>query len=314
MVQEFGAQSTTDDVLAGIDLTGKRALVTGASAGIGVETVRALVTHGAEVVGAARDVEKGKAALAQVLSGGGATMIALDLGSLASVRACADTLLAAGKKFDLVICNAGVMGCPKGTTQDGFETHFGTNHLGHFVLVNRIASLLNPGARLVSVSSSGQAPDLDLDDLNFEHTEYDAFLAYGRSKTANALFAVEFDRRHKAAGIRAAAVNPGVIKTELARYIGPEASRQLVIALDTIQPDGKPAATWKSTAQGAATSLWAAVTAPAEMVGGRICEDCHVGEVSDNPAARSGFHAYAVDPARAQALWAKSEQLVGESF
>src|SRR6478735_5237763 len=150
MAKTFGAKSTTDYVLAGVDLDGKRVLVTGVSAGLGVETARALAAHGAQVVGAARDLAKAQAATAdvraQAAKGGGLELVELDLASLASVRACADALLAAGKPFDLVIANAGVMACPKSYTSDGFETQFGTNHLGHFVLVNRIVPLLKPSS------------------------------------------------------------------------------------------------------------------------------------------------------------------------
>src|ERR1700677_5265235 len=152
----FGATSTTDEVLDGVDLTGKRILVTGVSAGLGVETARTLAAHGAHVVGAARDLKKAEVATKQVRAeaakGGGLELVELDLASLASVRACADGLVSAGKPFDLIIANAGIMACPKSQTSDGFETQFGTNHLGHFVLVNRIASLLRPGSRLVNLS------------------------------------------------------------------------------------------------------------------------------------------------------------------
>src|SRR3984885_9622627 len=227
MARKFGATSTTDEVLDGIDLSGKRILVTGVSAGLGVETARTLAAHGAMVVGAARDLSKAKDATEPVrkdaANGGGLELVELDLASLASVRACADALVAAGKPFDLVIANAGVMACPKGVTADGFETQFGTNHLGHFVLVNRIASLFKPGSRLVNLSSSGHRfADVDLEDPNFERTPYAEFVAYGRSKTANILFAVEFDRRHEAGGIRPTAVHPGGIQTELGRYMTDE--------------------------------------------------------------------------------------------
>src|ERR1700689_2783167 len=215
----FGATSTTDEVLDGVSLSGKRVLVSGVSAGLGVETARALAAHGAEVVGAARDLTKAKAATQQVradaANGGGLELVELDLASLASVRACADALLEDGRKFDVIIANAGVMACPKGQTADGFETQFGTNHLGHFVFVNRIAPLLKSGARLVNLSSAGHRfSDVDLEDPNFERTPYAEFVAYGRSKTANVLFAVEFDRRHKASGVRATAGGPGGIRTE----------------------------------------------------------------------------------------------------
>jgi len=182
MSNAFGATSTSDEVLRGIDLSQKRILVTGVSAGLGVETARALAAHGAQVIGAARDLSKAQAATEQVRAqasrGGSLRLVQLDLASLASVRGCADSLLAEGNPIDVIIANAGVMACPKSTTVDGFETQFGTNHLGHFVLVNRIASLLRPGARLVNLSSAGHRfADVDLDDPNFEHSPYTEFTA-----------------------------------------------------------------------------------------------------------------------------------------
>src|SRR6202041_2178338 len=185
MANVFGATSTTDDVLSGVNLQGKRILVTGVSAGIGVETARSLAAHGAHVVGAARDLTKAEAATAQIRTeaakrGGNFELVELDLADLKSVRACADGLLAKGEPFDVVIANAGVMATPFGHTADGFETQFGTNHLGHFVLVNRIASLIRTGGRVVCVSSVGhQFGDLDLADPNFEHRSYDPIIAYG---------------------------------------------------------------------------------------------------------------------------------------
>ncbi|HVR22570.1 MAG TPA: SDR family NAD(P)-dependent oxidoreductase, partial [Candidatus Polarisedimenticolia bacterium] len=221
----FGTTSTTDEVLSGVNLKGKRILVTGASAGLGVETVRSLAAHGAQVVGAARDLNKAKARTEQVqkeaaANGGSFELVELDLANLKSVRACADALLAKGEPFDVVIANAGVMATPFGHTADGFETQFGTNHLGHFVLVNRVASLIRAGGRLINLSSSGHRyANVDLDDPNFEGTPYEPFVAYGRSKTANILFAVAFDKRHRDRGVRAAAVHPGGILTELGRYV-----------------------------------------------------------------------------------------------
>jgi NAD(P)-dependent dehydrogenase (short-subunit alcohol dehydrogenase family) len=325
MTTEFGATSTTDEVLAGIDLSGKRVLVTGVSAGLGVETARVLAAHGAHVVGAARDLAKAERATGQVhadaVNGGAFELIALDLASLASVRACVDALLAKAASFDLVIANAGVMACPFGRTEDGFETQFGTNHLGHFLLVNRIAGLLKPGARLVNLSSSGHRfSDVDLSDPNFDRTDYEPFIGYGRSKTANILFAVEFDRRHKADGIRATAVHPGGIATELGRhaYAEPDALEKRVAEINAEHAAaGKPAFSLKSVPQGAATSVWAGIVAPADAVGARYCENCHVAEIltGDNFSMVSeGVRAYALDPENARALWAKSEEMVGESF
>jgi NAD(P)-dependent dehydrogenase (short-subunit alcohol dehydrogenase family) len=318
MTKSFGAESTTDEVLAGVDLAGRRVLVTGVSAGLGVETARALVAHGAHVVGAARDLDKARRATEEISAlpqGKNLEFVELDLASLKSVRACADALVKAGKPFDLVIANAGVMACPKGTTSDGFETQFGTNHLGHFVLVNRIAALMKPGARLVNLSSSGHRySDVDLDDPNFEHTDYTEFGAYGRSKTANILFAVEFDRRHRARGVRATAVHPGGIQTELGRYMTAEVLQGLIDSVNKGQPPGAPAFQWKTIPQGAATSVWAGVVAPADVVGGRYCEDCHVAELVEGFDIRAGVRAYALDPEHAKALWAKSEEMVGERF
>jgi NAD(P)-dependent dehydrogenase (short-subunit alcohol dehydrogenase family) len=320
MAGKFGATSTTDEVPEGVDLSGKRILVTGVSAGLGVETARTLAAHGAQVVGAARDLNKAKAATelvrAQAARGGGLELVELDLASLASVRLCADTLISSGQPFDWVIANAGVMACPKGQTADGFETQFGTNHLGHFVLVNRIVSLLQPGSRLVNLSSAGHRfSDVNLDDPNFEHTPYTEFGAYGRSKTANILFAVEFDRRHKANGVRATAVHPGGIQTELGRHLSPEAIKQLIDGINAANSAaGAPAFSWKTIPQGAATSVWSGIVAFADEVGGLYCEDCHVAELAKGDDIRGGVRAYALDPGHARALWAKSEEMVGEHF
>ncbi|SDA15395.1 NAD(P)-dependent dehydrogenase, short-chain alcohol dehydrogenase family [Sphingomonas sp. NFR15] len=323
MVQQFGATSTTDEVLAGVDLSGRRILVTGVSAGLGVETARALAAHGAQVVGAARDLAKAEAATevvrAAAANGGGLELIELDLASLASVRAAADALVAKGEPFDVVIANAGVMAAPFGHTTDGFETQFGTNHLGHFVFINRIASLLRPGGRVVSLASAGHRfANVDLDDPNFTRGDYDPWVAYGRSKTANILFAVEFDRRHRARGVRAAAVHPGGIQTELSRHLEDGAIEAMIAQINAdLAAEGKPPFELKTIPQGAATSVWAAVVGEADEIGGRYCEDCHVAtNVTDGPlsVASEGVRSYALDPDNARALWAKSEEMVGEVF
>ncbi|GLK79436.1 SDR family NAD(P)-dependent oxidoreductase [Methylopila turkensis] len=312
MSETFGARSTTDEVLEGVDLRGKRVLVTGVSAGLGVETARALAARGAHVIGAARDLAKARRATAGVR---GVELIELDLASLASARAAAEALLDDGQILDLVIANAGVMACPKRVTADGFETQFGTNHLGHFVFVNSVAPLMRQGARFVSLASSGhRVADVDLDDPGFERTEYREFVAYGRSKTANILFAVEFDRRFRDRGIRAAAVHPGVIQTELSRHTTQEAIEELIRTYDAPRPDGAVAFEFKTIPQGAATSVWAGVAAKADEIGGRYCEDCRVAEVNDGPGLRQGVRSYALDPERAKALWAKSEEMVGQRF
>jgi len=313
----FGAESTADEVLEGVDLHGKRVLVTGVSAGIGIETARALVAQGAAVVGTARDLAKAQGATQAVrdaaASGGAFELIELDLADLASVRSCADKLLADGRRFDLVIANAGVMATPFGKTKDGFETQFGTNHLGHFVLINRIASLINTGGRVVMLSSSGHGfSDVNLDDPGFESTRYTPFRAYGRAKTANVLFAVEFDRRHKDRGVRATALHPGNIRTELGRHMTPEALEEVLAGQR--KGGAKPRGT-KTIPQGAATSVWAAAVAPIDEIAGKFCDNCAVSEVvaADAPIG-AGVRTYALDPDNAKALWAKSEEMVGERF
>ncbi len=321
----FGATSTTEDVLSGVDLHGKRILVTGASAGLGVETARSLAAHGANVIGAARDLAKAEAATAQIrkdaaANGGSFEVVELDLASLASVRKCADELLQKGQPLDAIIANAGVMATPFSDTVDHFEMQFGTNHLGHFVLVNRIAPLIRRGGRLINLSSAGHRfSNVDLDDPNFERTPYDPFVAYGRSKTANILFAVAFDQRHRKRGVRAAAVHPGVIETELARHVDPSRLDALIKQIsEQALAEGAGPFRWKTIPQGAATSVWAGVVAAADEIGGRYCENCHVGKiVSDGVAiggTSEGVRGYALDPQGAEALWKKSEEMVGEFF
>lgn len=317
MTQAFGAESTTDEVLEGVDLSDERILVTGTSSGLGVETVRALATHGATVIGTARDMAKAQRALAEVspqaAKGDAIDLVELDLASLRSVRRAASELLAQARPFDVIIANAGVMACPEGKTEDGFETQFGTNHLGHFVFVNKLVPLLKPGGRVVTLASGGhQFSDVDLDDPNFTRTEYQPFTAYGRSKTANILFAVALDHRLRGRGIRATAVHPGAIQTELGRHLTPEMIEQMLEHYRVNYPGWTPI--WKSIPQGAATPVWSGFVATSEAVGGRYCEDCHVADVNDDVTTRGGVRSYAIDPARADALWSKSEEMVGERF
>jgi NAD(P)-dependent dehydrogenase (short-subunit alcohol dehydrogenase family) len=312
MSNPFGAESTTDDVLNGVDLSGKRVLVTGVSAGLGVETTRAAQVHGAQVIGTARDLPKAAAALSE--AGVDIEVLECDLASLASVRACADALNSKGKAFDVVIANAGVMNCPFALTTDGFETHWATNHLGHFVLVNRILPLVKDGGRIVILSSSAhRAGDINLADPNFETSQYDPFEAYGRSKTANILFALELDKRLASRNITVTSLHPGGIQTELMRHTTPEIFQRMVDS-SSQSADGTPSepVKVKTVPQGAATTVWAAFVAPAGEIGGRYCEDCHVGEVEDN--AYKGVRSYAMDERKARELWARTEEMVGESF
>jgi NAD(P)-dependent dehydrogenase (short-subunit alcohol dehydrogenase family) len=311
----FGSESTTDEVLEGVDLSGRWVLITGASAGLGQETARAVAAHGGNVVLGVRDLEKGARAADEVRAAAASTgasveLQELDLASPASIRAFTERVSGDHDRLDVIIANAGVMATPEGRTADGFELQFGTNHLGHFLLVNRLRPLLAGGAaRVVNLSSAGHRfSDVVLDDVNFEKTPYDPWLAYGRSKTANILFAVELDRRGRAAAQRAAAVHPGTIGTELGRYLTDETFAALPAARagqETI---------WKSIPAGAATSVWAAFVADADAVGGRYCEDCGVAATTDDATTRGGVFAYALDPDTARTLWARSEELVGESF
>jgi NAD(P)-dependent dehydrogenase (short-subunit alcohol dehydrogenase family) len=307
----FGFESTTDDVLDGVELTNVNVLVTGTSAGLGVETARALAAHGATVVGVVRDLDKARRNLDEA-GAGGVELYEADLASMASIRTFADTFHAAGHdRIDVLIANAGVMACPQATTADGFEIQFGTNHLGHFLLVNRLLPLLLTGSpgRIVTLSSAGHRfGNVDIDDPGFERTPYDPWVAYGRAKTANILFAVELDRRLRDRGVRATSVHPGGIVTELGRHLTEE-------TLTTLQKArGERKLEWKSVPQGAATSVWAGFVAAGDEVGGRYCEDCAVAPVIDDSSRSPGVMRYALDPDVAAALWARSEELVGETF
>jgi NAD(P)-dependent dehydrogenase (short-subunit alcohol dehydrogenase family) len=290
-------------------------VITGASSGLGQETARALAAHGANVVLGVRDLAKGEQAAEPVrveAESFGATveLREVDLASFASVRAFTDDLAADHDHLTAIVANAGVMACPEGRTVDGFETQFGTNHLGHFLLVNRLRPLFGDGpARIVSVASAGhRMSDVVLDDVNFERTPYEEWQAYGRSKTANILFAVELDRRGRDVGQRATAVHPGVIATGLSRHLTRESLGALTSRLSNSR------AAFKSVEAGAATAVWAGFVADPDDVGGRYCEDCHVAELTDDPELSGGVRSYALDPQRAAALWARSEELVGEEF
>nr|WP_246586908.1 SDR family NAD(P)-dependent oxidoreductase [Stakelama flava] len=323
-VKTFDRDATTEEVLAGHDLCGKRVFITGISAGLGLETARALASHGAEVIGTARDVAKGDAALKSVReeiarSGGSIRLVPMDLADLASVRSVADALVTADEPLDLVIANAGIMATPAlEHTKEGFELQFGTNFLGHFVLAQRLAPLMREGGRLIVLSSNAhRMADVDLVDYNFESTPYDPWTAYGRSKTADALLAIAFDARHRDRGVRAASVHPGGIQTELTRSLEPDAFMAAFQAMhEEHLKQGNPPFEGKTIPQGAATTIWAAIAADADEIGGHYCEDCHVAEVlADNvetSAFNPGVRRYANDLDHAEALWAKAAELTGE--
>jgi NAD(P)-dependent dehydrogenase (short-subunit alcohol dehydrogenase family) len=314
----FGADTTTDEVLAGIDLTGRQALVTGGSTGLGEETARALASKGAAVTLAVRDPAKGEAAAARIRVSTGNTRIdvaQVELSVPDSVRAFAATWLASHGPLHLLINNAGVMACPLMRTAEGWEMQFATNHLGHFLLTNLLAPALKAGApgRIVNLSSAGHRfGGVDFDDPHFNHRPYDKWVSYGQSKTANVLFSVELTRRLAPYGITANAVHPGGIQTELGRHLT-DADREALMARVRATADSG-GFKFKTIPAGAATSVWAATAAELEGRGGLYLEDCHVGELKTDPNASSGYFAYATDPANAARLWALSERTLGQRF
>ena len=305
----MGFETTTDEVLAGIDLEGTVALVTGASTGLGLETARALAAAGAAVTLAVRTESRGAAAMATIretLPDASLECGLLDLTSLARVREFADWFTARHDRLDILVNNAGVMATPFERTSDGFELQFGTNHLGHFLLTNLLTPLLVAAApsRVVNLSSGGhRSSDIIWDDPNYERRDYDKFEAYGQSKTANILFTVELDRRLRDRGVRSYAVHPGMIATELGRHMTRDDYRALSARAKSGPSGGFPQR--KSVESGAATSVWAATSPDLGSQGGVYCEDCAVSEQ---------HAAWALDADSARRLWALSEKLVGQSF
>ncbi len=313
----FGQDTTTDEVLEGIDLTGKLALVTGGSSGLGAETARALASKGARVVLTARDVAKGEGVAAGIRESTGNDAVdveELELDSLESIRAFGRRFLEKHDRLDLLVNNAGVMACPYATTKDGFELQLGTNHLGHFLMTGLIAPALLKGApaRIVNLSSRGhQQGRVDFDDLGFETRPYEKWEAYGQSKTANVLFTVELERRLGERGVHAYAVHPGVIPTELSRHMGQEDFEHV---RKRSTGGGSGPMKLKTAESGAATSVFAATAPELEGRGGLYLEDCHVAAVNDEATAREGVRSYAVDAEAARRLWSVSEELVGQTF
>jgi NAD(P)-dependent dehydrogenase (short-subunit alcohol dehydrogenase family) len=313
-MRAFGFESTTDDVLEGISLAGKTVLVTGATAGLGIETSRALAAAGATVVMLGRNqavLEQEAEALRGLSLPGQIATLSIDLASLDSVREAADAILESYPRIDILINNAGVMACPLMRTTDGFEMQFGTNHLGHFLLTCLITPALLAGApaRIINLSSSGHKfSDVNLDDPNYEQRDYEKWAAYGESKTANALFSVGLDQRLKSRGVRSLAVHPGVIMTKLSRHLTEADIENLMNSA----PKGE-SLDWKSVEQGAATSVWAATAPELADKGALFLENCQVA-VPAEPGKGGGVEDYALDPAGAERLWALSEQLVGQRF
>ncbi|MER7663743.1 MULTISPECIES: SDR family NAD(P)-dependent oxidoreductase [unclassified Streptomyces] len=303
----FGALSTTDDVLAGIDLTGKLAVVTGGYSGIGLETVRALTGAGARAVVPARRVARAEEALEGI---DGVEVGELDLADQESVRKFAERFIASGRSIDLMINNAGIMAAPETRVGPGWESQFATNHLGHFALVNRLwPAIAQGGGRVVSVSSRGhQFSGIRWDDIQFERG-YDKWQAYGQAKTANVLFAVQLDALGQGSGVRAFSLHPGGIATALVRHI----PREEMIAAGWVDAEGNVTMEGlKTPVQGAATQVWAATSPQLDGMGGLYCEDCDVAEpAADDAVMTSGVKAYATDPEEAARLWVLSAELTG---
>lgn len=311
----FSHDTTAEQASEGIDLSGRRAIVTGASSGLGAETARVLALRGAAVTLACRDLAAGEevaSAIRESVPNAKLEVRALDLTSPDTIHSFAEGFATDHKALQLLVNNAGVMACPLMRTEQGWEMQFGTNHMGHFLLTCLLAPQLKAGApsRVVNLSSAGHAlSDVLWDDPNFEHTDYDKWLSYGQSKTANVLFSVELNRRLSAAGVEAFAVHPGGIMTKLGRHMQPDDIKELMSRAPS--PEGIK---WKSVDAGAATSVWAATAPELEGKGGIYLEDCGIALAYTHEGQEGGIRDYAVDLEAASRLWAMSEELLGETF
>ncbi len=307
----YGPRTEAREALGGRDLRGKVAIVTGGYSGLGLETTRALAEAGAIVIAPARTPEKAQKALINIAN---VEQAALDLADPASIDAFAGGFLSRTKKLDILINNAAIMASPLMRDARGYEAQFATNHLGHFQLTVRLWPALKAAgsARVVALSSIGhRISPPDLDDPSFQRMEYNKWIAYGRAKSANALFAIGLDARAKAHGVRAFAVHPGGIMTDLQRYMPEEEKR----AMGWIDADGNVDPRFKTPSQGAATSVWCATNAQLEGMGGVYCEDCDIARpVPADDKGFSGVRPWAIDPALADKLWALSETMTGARF
>jgi NAD(P)-dependent dehydrogenase (short-subunit alcohol dehydrogenase family) len=305
----FGYRSTAAEVLEGIDLTGRLAIVTGGYSGLGLETTRALVGAGANVAVPARRPDAARQALAGIER---VEVDELDLGDLDTVHGFAERFLESGRSIDMLINDAAIMACPETRVGPGWEAQFATNHLGHFTLTNLLwpALAADGGARVVALSSRGhKRSGIRFDDLQFEHG-YDKWQAYGQAKSANVLFAVHLDVLGQDAGVRAFAVHPGGILTPLQRHL----THEEMVGYGWIAEDGTPKFEFKTPEQGAATATWAATSPQLEGMGGVYCEDCDIAEPTNpnaDTADQSGVDAHAIDPEIAARLWTVSVQLTG---
>ncbi len=304
----FGVESTAAEVMAGRDLSGQVAIVTGGYDGLGLVTARALAEAGAQVIVPVRSPEK---AAATIPTGLGIATAPMDLMDPGSIDAFAETFLASGRPLHLLIANAGIMACPLTRDARGFEAQFSTNHLGHFQLAQRLRPALEraQGARVVALSSRGhQRANIDFDDWNFERRAYEPWTAYGQSKTANVLFAVHLDRIGQGDGIRAFAVHPGGIITNLAKHMSKEAQLQMGAITADGTPVIDPSRNLKTLEQGAATTLWAATSPQLDGQGGVYCENGDIAALVEQDSL-NGVRPYAIDPVAAERLWGLSERL-----
>lgn len=321
-----GAEKTTTDVIAGIDLSGKTALVTGASSGLGLETVRTLLSAGARVIMAARPGQKFDAAFAAVkadFSHASVEAVPLELTDFNSIRTCADRVAQLTEKLDVLINNAGIMAVPFERTAAGCESQFGTNHIGHFLFTNLLVPLLMKAskARVVNLSSGGHKHcPIDFNDIHWQTREYNKWGAYGQAKTANALFTVALQKRLGSKGVSVFAVHPGVIATELGRHLTDDDIKALMSSQSLSSEKKESGGTsrgklvLKTIPQGAATSVWAATSPDLDGKGGVYLEDCAIAEEVPVGVAEYGYYAWAVDPDAAEKLWQVSEQIVAQTF
>ncbi|MEZ4282169.1 MAG: SDR family NAD(P)-dependent oxidoreductase [Myxococcota bacterium] len=315
MTTRFGFDSTAEEVARDIDLSGKTAVVTGVSAGLGIETARVLASRGARVVCVARDKEKTEKAVAGLRAAepkGEFEIALLDLSDLDSVRRGADDIAKRFPKIHLLINNAGVMACPLSRTKQGLDLQLGTNHLGHYVLTTRLLPniLAAAPARIINLSSGGhRMSPFRAEDPLFEKEPYDKWAAYGQAKTANVLFSVFLDDRYKDRGIRSFGVHPGAIHTELGRHLSQDDFK----AMMGKRPQAEPMK-FKQVPQGAATSVWAATAPELDGKGGVYCEDCGIAEPIKSPSASIGVMPWALDREAAKQLIALSEQWSGEKL
>ncbi len=315
----YGARTTALEAASGLSLKGRNAMVTGGASGLGLETACALASAGANVTLAVRNLEQGSAAAAairQEFAGAAVSVAKLDLADLATVRQLAADWLAGGKALDILINNAAIMACPLTRTAQGWEAQFATNHLGHFALTTALLPALKQAAkksgdaRVVCLSSSGhKIAGVDFDDIHFERREYNKWKAYGQAKSANAMFALGLHLRHQADGITANAVHPGGIMTGLQKFLPMEEMR----ALGWLKADDTPLDIFKSPAQGASTSVWAATAPALKGLGGMYLEDCQQGVPAEPTNRVSGYSPHIMDAGAAQRLWDVSEALLAQA-